>query len=130
MKTYLAFADGRHKGHVYQVFDQTVIGRDPSSDLPVQDPATSSSHCQLLFCRDSVVLRDLNSTNGTRVNGRAVSAVRLCNGDEIRIGNTKLSVEVIPEHEDVGYVPLPAFMSLALTPSRFPLNAVTQQLAY
>jgi Nif-specific regulatory protein len=65
------------------------IGRDFSNDLRLEDPTVSSQHCQIQRDADAFILVDLDSTNGSFVNGTAVSRTRLAHGDEIVVGATR-----------------------------------------
>jgi len=64
------------------------IGRDPSNSLAIRDVSVSRRHCLLSRDRDSFKLCDLESRNGTFVNGSAVSEVRLSHGDQISVGES------------------------------------------
>ena len=69
------------------------IGRAPDNGLVLADGGASRHHA-LIRARDRVlVLADLGSTNGTRVNGLRVAETALGDGDRIEIGNTLLVVE-------------------------------------
>jgi len=69
------------------------IGRAPDCELVLRDSRVSRRHARL-SARDGVlVLTDLGSTNGTRVNGHRVSEVVLGAGDRILIGETTLTIE-------------------------------------
>jgi len=70
-----------------------VIGRLPEVDLVLEDPNVSRRHAEIYRSGQEVVLRDLGSTNGTKVNGSPVSTVTLADGDEIIIGATRLTLE-------------------------------------
>ena len=64
------------------------IGRDPDVELPLRDGSISRRHCQIVRADDgSYVLRDLGSTNGTRVNGLKVDDDKvLTDGDKVFLG--------------------------------------------
>jgi pSer/pThr/pTyr-binding forkhead associated (FHA) protein len=66
---------------------RTLLGRDISCDVCLDDPLVSSEHALVLKSNGSYILEDLNSRNGTSVNGEAVQKSRLKNGAEISIGN-------------------------------------------
>lgn len=68
------------------VGDRTTVGRTRDNDIVLQDPAVSSRHCELTSERGSLVVRDLDSSNGTYVNGRRVQAAPLFDGDALKIG--------------------------------------------
>ena len=73
------------------------IGRDPSNLLSISDPSLSRRHCALNRDSDGYRIRDLDSRNGTSVNGVAVKEARLRDGDQISVGD---SVFVLRLHED------------------------------
>ena len=73
------------------------IGRDPSNLLSISDPSLSRRHCALSREGDSYRIRDLDSRNGTSVNGAAIKDVRLCHGDQIAVGD---SIFLLLLHED------------------------------
>ncbi len=69
------------------------IGRLPESTIMVNDPNASRRHAEIRRMGNEVVVVDLNSTNGTRVNGATVSERTLADGDQIVIGTTVLRFE-------------------------------------
>ena len=70
-----------------------VIGRMPELDIVLDDANVSRRHAEIARVGQEVVLRDLGSTNGTKVNGSPVATTALFDGDEIIIGATKLIFE-------------------------------------
>ena len=64
------------------------IGRSPECPLQLNDDSVSRQHCRISPGDDGVVLVDLNSTNGTYVNGTAVSARHLRDGDRLQVGRS------------------------------------------
>ncbi len=69
------------------------IGRAPECELVLKDNRVSRRHARLAARDGVLVLTDLGSTNGTRVNGNRVTEVVLGAGDRIQIGETSLVVE-------------------------------------
>ncbi|MBL8919042.1 MAG: FHA domain-containing protein [Myxococcaceae bacterium] len=68
-----------------------VIGRTPGVDLQLSDQSVSRKHIELIHSDEGTLLRDLGSGNGTKLNGKKISAdTMLNNGDEIQIGKTKI----------------------------------------
>lgn len=65
-----------------------VIGRTAGCDWKLSDPSASRKHCELVVGDGGVLLRDLGSGNGTKVNGQKVAEHKLEHGDEIAIGKT------------------------------------------
>ena len=69
------------------------IGRAPDCELVLRDSRVSRRHARLTGRDGVLVLTDLGSTNGTRVNGHRITEVVLGVGDRITIGETVLSIE-------------------------------------
>jgi hypothetical protein len=76
--------------------DVLVIGRSRRSDIVLTDPNVSRQHAEVRREGGEFVIRDLDSTNGLRVNGRAVKQVALRPGDRIELGATELRFEGTP----------------------------------
>ena len=70
-----------------------VIGRSESAGLRLDADAVSGEHCALLLRGDRYALQDLNSTNGTRLNGSPIREARLKAGDRIQVGDVELLFE-------------------------------------
>ena len=70
-----------------------VIGRSPSSDIVVDEPYVSATHARFTLQGPALVLEDLNSTNGTLVNGHPITRpVTLRDGDEVQVGDAIMRV--------------------------------------
>jgi two-component system, cell cycle response regulator len=67
---------------------ETIIGRSSKSDIPVNQESVSRRHAKLSHTGRAVVIRDLESTNGTLVNDERVAEYELRNGDLVKIGRT------------------------------------------
>ena len=67
--------------------EKTTIGRVEDNSFQIAEPSVSSHHCEILVEGDNVVVKDLNSTNGTFVNDKPASMSKLKDGDYLRIGN-------------------------------------------
>jgi hypothetical protein len=90
----LILGDGRR----VDIGDQPiVIGRLAECTIPINDPSASRRHAQISVENGAVYLTDLNSTNGTKVNGRRVERQRLGHGDLITIGTTSFRFEAIAD---------------------------------
>ena len=77
-----------------------ILGRDPSNQLEVGDPAVSRKHCSVSeVSADVFQVTDLDSHNGTFVNGARVSRQTIQHGDRIRIGNTEFVFFTGPDEE-------------------------------
>ncbi len=70
--------------------DRTSVGRRPYNDLVIDNLAVSGEHAVLLMSGSEVYLEDLNSTNGTFINGRAVKKQVLRDNDIVEIGKYKI----------------------------------------
>jgi len=64
------------------------VGRDPANLLSIKDPSLSRRHCILTRDAEGFSIRDLDSRNGTFVNGVAVQEMRLAHGSQISIGDS------------------------------------------
>lgn len=91
MKPRLQVAAGPLADSIYFLTEPEVrIGRDPSNSLAIGDLSLSRRHCVLSRREDGYTLRDLESRNGTFVNGGVVSEKRLNHGDQISVGESVL----------------------------------------
>jgi pSer/pThr/pTyr-binding forkhead associated (FHA) protein len=70
--------------------DRTTLGRRPYNDIVIDNLAVSGEHAVLQMSGNEVYLEDLNSTNGTYVNGKAVKKQLLQNSDTVEIGKYKI----------------------------------------
>ena len=68
-------------------------GRSDDSPIRISDPSVSTHHLSLEFIDGSWFVEDLNSTNGTFVNGKKVSRLQIVNGDVIHLGTFKTQFE-------------------------------------
>lgn len=66
----------------------TTIGRTPANTVHLTDSAASRKHCLIKLSGDTYLLTDLQSGNGTTVNGRRIKDHTLQDGDLIKIGTT------------------------------------------
>jgi len=73
---------------------QVTLGRNDDNDIVLDDPLMSGHHALVIASDDgrTLLLQDLNSTNGTRVNGNEVRNTPLQHGDAIQIGRCVLRV--------------------------------------
>jgi len=93
----LEILEGADKGAVRKYSQESILIGRLNTDLVVRDSDVSRRHTIIeVFDASQVYLRDLNSTNGSFVNGRRVSSVRLRNGDQIRLGRCLLRFNARP----------------------------------
>lgn len=69
-----------------------VLGRGLGSDMPIHDPTISRRHAELTAGTDGVEVKDLNSSNGTFINGKRVAAAPLAVGETITFGKVQFQL--------------------------------------
>ncbi len=69
-----------------------LLGRHPECDIQIDSRKVSRRHCCIAQVADYLVVRDLDSTNGIRINGARVHEGKLHHGDELTIGNHRYQV--------------------------------------
>ena len=77
------------------------LGRNPTNDFRVHDVTVSSFHCEIVVSEDSVLVRDLGSTNGTYIDGQPVQEAPLAPGQILRLGSADLRLESTQPSEPV-----------------------------
>ena len=84
------------KGDDYRLYEgRNIIGGDDKSDIVLNDPAVSSTHCIILFRGDKARIKDELSSNGTFLNNHEIEEAELNDGDFIKIGRTELKFRSI-----------------------------------
>jgi pSer/pThr/pTyr-binding forkhead associated (FHA) protein len=83
--------------------DKTTIGRVDDNTFPIVEPSVSSHHCEILLKGAEVLVRDLNSTNGTFINGEKIAESALKPGQILRLGQIEMRLET-----DAAPAPAPA----------------------
>src|SRR3954451_6150315 len=78
------------------VKDLTLVGRKEDCDLRLDHKSVSKMHCIIVRTDGLLLLRDLGSTNGTRVNGQRVRRAALLPNDQVSIANYKFRVSLGP----------------------------------
>jgi len=105
--------------------DKTTIGRVEDNSFQIPESSVSSHHCEVLLRGDDVVIRDLNSTNGTFINGEKISEAILKVGQTLRLGQIELRLEMegmsAPSPAPTT-APAPSAPSAAPMPSRKPMD--------
>jgi pSer/pThr/pTyr-binding forkhead associated (FHA) protein len=93
----IAVEEGIQPGTVYEVSRPLMtIGRlGGGADIQIDDPEVSRFHCSIEVRRDSILLQDLRSKNGTYFDGSRIFATRLDQMSRFRIGGTVLRVDRI-----------------------------------
>ena len=81
---------------------ETLIGRGISCDLRFNDQGVSRHHLKVIVTPQGVTVLDLDSTNGTRVNGKTLNAPRhLANGDKLQFGRRTIKIRIEEVDRDV-----------------------------
>jgi len=70
--------------------ERTTLGRRPYNDIVIDNLAVSGEHAVLTAAQEDVFIEDLNSTNGTYINGKAVKKQLLQNNDVVEIGKYRI----------------------------------------
>jgi pSer/pThr/pTyr-binding forkhead associated (FHA) protein len=77
--------------------DLTLVGRKEDCDLRLDHKSVSKMHCVLVKTDGLLLLRDLGSTNGTRVNGQRVRRAALLPNDQLTIAHFKFRIQLGPD---------------------------------
>ena len=91
-RAVLVICNGGFEGMRHELSgDETIIGRNPTTDITLLDESISREHAIVALdeATGTYTLEDLQSTNGSKVNGKRVRSAELAHGDEIQIGHTK-----------------------------------------
>ena len=73
--------------------DKTTIGRLEDNAFQIGEPSVSSHHCELIQRGNDIVVKDLNSTNGTFINGEKISEAVLKPGQILKLGTVEMRLE-------------------------------------
>ncbi len=79
--------------------EKMTIGRSPKADIVLNDERISGIHCMIQYIDDHVVIEDLNSTNGTYINGEGIIKETATTRSNIQIGRTVMKVDYKDELE-------------------------------
>ncbi len=90
----LHILSGQLEGKVFDLLEERVgVGRALDNTIRLEDSTVSHHHAMFVLDGGGYKLRDLNSTNGTRVNTLRVTETRLTNGDQVRMGSVEMRYE-------------------------------------
>lgn len=84
-----------------------LLGRQAECDVQLNSRKVSRRHCVIAQVNDYLVVRDLGSTNGIRINGQRVIEGRLSAGDELTVGNFRYQVQIEARSAPGVATPLP-----------------------
>lgn len=80
-------------GRTHELAATTTIGRLEDNAFQILEPSVSSHHCEILLRGQDVIVKDLNSTNGTYINGEKISESPLKPGQILRLGQIELRLD-------------------------------------
>jgi pSer/pThr/pTyr-binding forkhead associated (FHA) protein len=95
----LLIRNGGFEGMSYEITaEETLIGRNPTTDITLLDEGISREHALIVYDAedDTYTIEDLQSTNGTKVNGKRVRSSLLADGDDLQIGHTHFRFLLAP----------------------------------
>src|SRR4051812_33226651 len=80
-------------GRIHELnVDKTTIGRVEDNTFQIADPSVSSHHCEVMLQGTDVLIKDLNSTNGSFINGEKISESVLKPGQTLKLGQIELQL--------------------------------------
>ena len=81
-------------GRTYELkVEKSSVGRVSDNTIEIAEPSISSHHCELVLRGNEVLVKDLNSTNGTFINGEKISEGVLKTGQILRLGTVDMRLE-------------------------------------
>src|SRR5690606_21789207 len=97
---YLVVLAGSNVGEMYRLEEaEILIGRASNAHIRLNDEGVSRRHARIIRAGDSILVEDMNSANGTLVNGEPVKSRILADGDKVMLGST--SVLRFGYHDDL-----------------------------
>jgi len=92
---YLIIKNGNYRGRVFQLVEKTTVGRK-EGNIIVRDPQMSRRHARITQENDKFFIEDLNTINGTLVNGTVVTGKQLLKQDDILlVGETQFEFKFL-----------------------------------
>jgi pSer/pThr/pTyr-binding forkhead associated (FHA) protein len=73
--------------------DKITIGRVEDNIFQIPEPSVSSHHCEVVLRGNDIIVKDLNSTNGTYINGNKITEAPLKPGEILRLGQIEMRLE-------------------------------------
>jgi pSer/pThr/pTyr-binding forkhead associated (FHA) protein len=87
----LNFQSGPKAGDTINIGPKTMtVGRSPDNDIVIDDPTVSRQHARITFDGNQFYVEDLNSTSGTKINGKNVAKEAIMAGATMKMGNTEI----------------------------------------
>jgi hypothetical protein len=120
--TRLVITNGVQEGRVLRLRSGiNRVGRSIENHLQVPDPSVSGAHCEIIFSDSEIFIRDLDSTNGTLIDGQPIREGSIRIGQWLQLGDIRMRVEAPAlTSEDAGInvpeLPPPSFAASAILP--------------
>jgi hypothetical protein len=108
-----------HPGTLELADGMVSIGRNPTNDLRIPDPTVSSFHCEIIIADETVLVRDLSSTNGTFINNKAIRESFLRPGEVLKLGEAEVRLIASPVRQEEP-TPPPATVPITEEPPENP----------
>jgi hypothetical protein len=77
------------------------LGRNPTNDFRIPDASVSSFHCEIIVSEDSILVRDLGSTNGTFIDHQPIQESVIQPGQTVQLGSAEFRLEAEPAPAEV-----------------------------
>lgn len=135
-RAYIIVLQGSNVGEMHEIGGQEmVLGRGQTASVRLNDEGVSRKHAQITRSGDKFIIEDLNSSNGTLVNGHSVQQRILEDGDKISLGQITVLKFTYHDHLDVSFQQqmLDAALRDGLTKAfnkRYFLGRIETELAY
>jgi len=88
-KPYIVVESGLFKITVFYLKDLLTIGRETENDICLNDPSVSDEHAVVLYIGEQAIIQDMNSRNGTFVNGERIEKAAITHNDNLQCGNVQ-----------------------------------------
>ena len=105
---------------------ENIIGRSKSSDIRIQSDSISNTHALLIKKEKGWFIKDLNSNNGTYINGKSIKTSNITEEDDIRLGETIATI--IPENQNLTFKNPKKKKKIALQITIFQILTIIQLL--
>ena len=105
---------------------ENIIGRSKSSDIRIQSDSISNTHALLIKKEKGWFIKDLNSNNGTYINGKSIKTSNITEEDDIRLGETIATI--IPENQNLTFKNPISQKKIALQITLFQILTIIQLL--
>jgi hypothetical protein len=93
---WLAITDGNLSGEAFHLYEgRNIIGSSSPCDIPIPDEGIENRHLSIRFSSGKCTLTDLDTDEGTYLNGKRIYRAELKDGDHIRIGKANLRIKIL-----------------------------------